>query len=111
MAQLFATGIYTTIWTLPCPFHKEDAGLGTRNLLILLIKSNLKTGYHVKGSEMRARDRRTKRDAAFRRGGIYAPKALKKAPNHMCKFLLSTFHGFAFTLLPKHWGVCKLISP
>ena len=33
---------------------------------------------------MRSRDRRTKRDAAFRRGGIYAPKALKEAPPHSC---------------------------
>ena len=54
---------------------------------------------------MRSRDRRTKRGAAFRRGGIYAPKAFKEAlppflrqewgecqnPNYTCKFLLSTF--------------------
>ena len=55
MAQLFATGIYTTLWALPFGYHPLDipnapAGLGKRNLLILQIKSNLRTGYYVKGA-------------------------------------------------------------
>ena len=66
---------------LSLPKRRLPAGLGKRNLLILLIKSNLRTGYRVKGSGMRSRDRRTKRDAAFRRGGFMPRKPLRKHPH------------------------------
>ena len=65
---------------------------------------------------MRSRDRRTKRDTAFRRGGFMPLKPSmpppipasrgrnggRRTPIKCVNFVVH-FQGFAFTLLSKHW--------